>query len=375
MGRRILILMAAVCLWAVQPAYAGEEASEALEEYDFSQLEAFIQDNLSEQQLSFTDLVHRLIFSEESFSLKELGEELVRVFWGQVEENRKQAVQILLLAVCAAVLNSIASVFGSDQISEQAWFAVFLMIAASMLAGFSQSCGLVTKYLDLIILFMKMLLPSFCLSMVCISGAAASSLYYQATFGVIAAVDAVLVYGILPLIKLYFCLALVNGLTGGERFNGFLELLKVLYEWIMKTLCAVIVGLQVIQGLILPMVSRAGPAVLEKLLNAIPGIGNSFRSTAEILMGTGVLIKNGIGMAGCVVLVMIGVYPIIQMAAIVLIYYGIGAIISPIADKRLMVVIQSVSYTNRMLLKALSTAIFLFLITMAIICAFTNQVL
>ena len=40
--------------------------------------------------------------------------------------------------------------------------------------------------------------------MVCITGAASSSLYYQATFGMIGLIDAVLVYAMIPIIKLLF---------------------------------------------------------------------------------------------------------------------------------------------------------------------------
>ncbi len=351
------------------------DVDDALSELDLSDLEQFVSDNLSNTQMGFGELIRKLIHADESLSFSQIAADLLSILFGEIQQNRAQAVQILLLVICSAVLSSIASVFDSDQIAGQAWFVVFLMIMASALTGFIQSCRLVTDCLNLMIAFMKMLLPAFCLSMVCITGAASSSLYYQATFGIIGLVDAVLIYAILPFVKLYFGVSVLNGLTGGERFAGIEELIKVLYEWSMKTLCAVIVGLQVIQGLIVPLASSAGPAFAQKLIGSIPGIGSGIKSTAEILIGTGTLIKNGIGMAGCVVLVLVSLYPILQMAAIVLIYYGIAAIASPISDKRMITALQAVSFTNRMMLKTLCMAVFLFLITIAVICAFTNRVL
>ena len=351
------------------------DIDDALAELDLSKLEQFVSDNLSNTQISFHELIRKLIRADEECSVSQITTEVLSILFGKIKQNRAQAVQILLLVICSAVFSSIASVFDSDQIAGQAWFVVFLMVTASALAGFIQSCRLVTNCLNLIITFMKMLLPAFCLSMVCITGAASSSLYYQATFGIIGFVDAVLVYAILPFVKLYFGVSVLNGLTKDERFAGIEELIKVLYEWSMKTLCAVIVGLQVIQGLIVPIASSAGPAFAQKLIGSIPGIGSGIKSTAEILIGTGTLIKNGIGMAGCIVLVLMSLYPILQMAAIVLIYYGIAAIASPISDKRMVTALQAVSFTNRMLLKTLCMAVFLFLLTIAVICAFTNRVL
>ena len=321
----------------------AEDMDEALSELDLSDLEQFVSDNLSKTHIGFGELVRNLIHADRPISFSKLLSDIASVLIGEVQENRTQAVSILLLVVCSAVLSSIASVFDSDQIAGQAWFVVFLMITASALAGFVQSCRLVTNCLNLMITFMKMLLPAFCLSMVCITGAASSSLYYQATFGMIGLIDAVLVYAMIPIIKLYFGVSILNGLTGEDRFAGMEELIKMIYEWSMKTLCAV--------------------------------IGSGIKSTAEIIIGTGTLIKNGIGMAGCIVLILVSIYPILQMAAIVLIYYGIAAVASPISDKRMITALQAVSFTNRMLLKTLCMAIFLFLITIAVICAFTNRVL
>ena len=332
----------------------AEDMDEALSELDLSDLEQFVSDNLSKTHIGFGELVRNLIHADRPISFSKLLSDIASVLIGEVQENRTQAVSILLLVVCSAVLSSIASVFDSDQIAGQAWFVVFLMITASALAGFVQSCRLVTNCLNLMITFMKMLLPAFCLSMVCITGAASSSLYYQATFGMIGLIDAVLVYAMIPIIKLYFGVSILNGLTGEDRFAGMEEL---------------------IQGLIVPLASSAGPAFAQKLIGSIPGIGSGIKSTAEIIIGTGTLIKNGIGMAGCIVLILVSIYPILQMAAIVLIYYGIAAVASPISDKRMITALQAVSFTNRMLLKTLCMAIFLFLITIAVICAFTNRVL
>ena len=39
-------------------------------------------------------------------------------------------------------------------------------------------------------------------------------------------IDAVLVYAMIPIIKLYFGVSILNGLTGEDRFAGMEELIK-----------------------------------------------------------------------------------------------------------------------------------------------------
>lgn len=374
----LFLIVLAIPVYAEEPSVSPEQTQQIqdwIADYDFRELEAFIRENLQFSAVSFGDLVRQAIFEPEEFSLKEWGNRLTDCFWGQAAESRKQAAMLLVLMISAAVFISFTESFENAATAAQAWFVIYLMLSGIMLAGFQRSFTFVRQYLELILLFMKLLLPSLCLSMVCIFGAAASGLCYQVTFLMITGVNYLFVYGILPLIQLHFALSLLNGLGKRDRFSGMIDLIQTLYDWMMKTLMAGIVGLQAIQALILPMAAKSGPMLFQRLLSAIPGIGSGVRSAAEILTGTGILVKNGIGTAGCIVLILFGSNPVIQLAVSVLVYYLVGAVVSPVGDERMKKCMQAFTQSNRMLLKTLCMVLFLFFITIAVICVCTNGML
>ena len=93
----------------------AEDMDEALSELDLSDLEQFVSDNLSKTHIGFGELVRNLIHADRPISFSKLLSDIASVLIGEVQENRTQAVSILLLVVCSAVLSSIASVFDSDQ--------------------------------------------------------------------------------------------------------------------------------------------------------------------------------------------------------------------------------------------------------------------
>ena len=111
---------------------------------------------------------------------------------------------------------------------------------------------------------------------------------------------------------------------------------------------------------------------MTKAVEAVPGIGSLFGGVTDVLLGTAVLIKNGIGMAGAVILILICSVPVIQMAAMTFLYKFAAAMVQPVSDKRITGCIRSVSEGYRLMLKVLYTTLILFLITIAVVAASTN---
>lgn len=93
--------------------------------------------------------------------------------------------------------------------------------------------------------------------------------------------------------------------------------------------------------------------------------------TAEVVLGTAVLIKNGIGAAGTVVCLAICLIPLVQMAAVTLMYKVTAAMIQPISDKRIVGSISSVADGSQILLRIVFTSGVLFLLTIAVVTATT----
>jgi stage III sporulation protein AE len=92
---------------------------------------------------------------------------------------------------------------------------------------------------------------------------------------------------------------------------------------------------------------------------------------AEVAIGTAVLVKNGIGMAGAVICVALCIVPLAQSACIVLVYKLAAAVIQPVSDKRIVGCIETVGEGCRMLLRVIFTTGLLFLLTIAVVSAVT----
>lgn len=101
-------------------------------------------------------------------------------------------------------------------------------------------------------------------------------------------------------------------------------------------------------------------------------MGNAVGGTAEIFLGTAVLIKNGIGMAGAVIAVLICIVPVVQMGLVALMYKLAAALVQPVSDKRITACISGVSEGYELMVKVIFTTGALFLLTIAVVAASTS---
>lgn len=94
----------------------------------------------------------------------------------------------------------------------------------------------------------------------------------------------------------------------------------------------------------------------------------------QTVIGSAVLIKNGIGAASLIVLAFLFLIPAAKLAVIVLMYQAAQALVQPVADKRMLTCLHSVSEGVLLLLKVQGMVFILFFLSMAMMTAASGAV-
>lgn len=92
----------------------------------------------------------------------------------------------------------------------------------------------------------------------------------------------------------------------------------------------------------------------------------------QIFLSSGLVIKNGIGAAALIVLVLLCAVPFLKMACLAVLYRILAAVLEPVADKRISGGMNGVANGGMLYLKILSTCLMLFFLTIALSSAATN---
>lgn len=374
-GRKLFlfILLELLLLMTGKKVYAYDWKEINDTDFDYSEIQQVIDDVLStEENINFEDYVVNLVTSKNNFSIEQIGKDIKDGVIKEIKDNIGTLTSLISIAVIAAVFTNFSHAFQNNQVAETGFYVAYLLLFSVLTVSFITAANLAADTLSAVLTFMKALVPAYFLSVAFSSSAGTSIVYYEATLFLITFVDVLLIKLVIPMINIYLIVSMANNLSKEDLLSKLAELISVVIKWSLKSLLALVVGFNAIQGLILPVADRIKKSTLLKAAGAIPGVGDVFGSVTESILGAGILLKNAIGVAGVVVIIIICAVPIIKLTVTALIYRISCAAVQPISDKRMLNCVNATAEAAGLLLQTVCVGAVLFLLTITIVAATTT---
>lgn len=101
--------------------------------------------------------------------------------------------------------------------------------------------------------------------------------------------------------------------------------------------------------------------------------GKALGDSIDTVLGSAVVLKNAVGIVGILVIVSIAVVPIIKLSLITITYSIATALAEPIADGKIVKLLEQVGDTFKILLGILFVITAMFLIGVAIVIKISNS--
>jgi stage III sporulation protein AE len=361
--KRVCILALLLIVFLNMEVFASETDSlqEFYDEADLSEAEEIAQ----EAGISFKELIHR-IYTQDTNGLS-LLDSVVQALSDGIADNYEALRQVFLLSILGAMLQALSQVFGNRQIGTMGFYVCYLCMMGFLMAAFQQAETIAQNMLTLLLEFMRALLPAYYLGLVMTLGSANG--FYGIVLTALSLIEEVMKNLLIPGIRLYLILMLLNDLQEEDHLSKMAELVKTVLDWSMKTIFAGVIGLQLVQSLISPYTSAVSQNLLVRAASSIPGIGNSIGAVSSVVLGSSMLIRNTVGVAAIIVVVLLCGVPIVQLVVIALLYQAESAVIQPFAEKRMVSCVAAVTAAVKLLLKVVMLSALMLIITLAILCA------
>ena len=326
-----------------------DETDLGLDENAFDEM-----DMLTEEQagLSFREVVSYIRNGDLQGLLDYSLETIQQTLTGEIKSNNRLLLQLLAVVILGSVFTNLSGKFGKMVVSILlGMFAVVSDIAVSAVSDLT----------DLMITF----IPAYTLAVSYTNGAGTAEFTYQITVLIIFLCEKVIVQIVFPLTKCSGVVGLVNKLNAEDHFSRTVTLLRNIAGWILKTMFAVVTGMNVIKGLIVPSVDKLERNAVLKAFGMLPG-GNTVKNVSDILLGSGMVLKNAIGIAGAVVVLLAVLLPVTKIAVIYLTLRIVSAFVQPLGDKRFSDGINIMAQTIGLMLRGIWCASFLFIISLTL---------
>ena len=356
-----------------QETISQEEIQDSLiDKFDFSEIDNMLAEIFPNQKLNLREVLGGLISGDLEFSFELIKQLIVDQFTYEIRNSRSGMIHILLLVIVAAIFTNFSSVFKSTQVAEISFFMLYMFLITICLNNFRILVEAASLNLERLLEFMKLLGPVYFFAVALATGSSTSVMFYQFILLLIFFVEMLILNFLIPITQIYLMIRILSELSPEIRLSKFAELIETIASWTLKSMLAAVVGLNIIQGLLLPAIDAVKRSLVTKGTGAIPIIGDAMSGTAEVILGTAVLIRNGIGVVGMIVCLVICLTPLVQMAVTALLYQVIAALIQPISDKRMVECVCSIADGSKLLLRIVFTTGVLFLLTIAVVATTTG---
>lgn len=324
------------------------------------------------ENFSFWGLMKELVRGNFGGILKQAGAGIQHTLLSQVTRGGHMLFQVAAIGIIGAVFSNVSSVFKDGQLSDTGFFVTYILLFTCLAASFGASLQVAAQVLGQILEFMKLLMPAYFMSVAFSGGSMSALALYEGMLGAVTLVQWVCSTALLSLVKIYVLMVLGSHVVKEELLTKLTGLLEQVVGWTLKTITGLVVGFQLIQSMILPYADAAGQAGIKRLLEIIPGLGQGAGAMAQMVLGSGVLIKNTMGAAAMVVLAVITVIPVIKLMVLMVLYQCVAAVMQPVCDKRVVSCVSGVANGHKLLIRIVLSSTFLFMLAIAITCASTN---
>lgn len=366
----ILLLLEPVPVAAANEETLSSDFTESLvEDLELEEIEEMLDGLLGGEDFHLMEALEQLLRGEQPFTREEVLSLVYNGIFRQLDNQKEMILQILLLVIGAALFTNFAKAFDKGYIAEVCFYVVYLVLFALLVSNFGRLTSQLQENLNTIVTLMQAIAPAYALAITAASGVSSAAVFYQLVLILLLIIQWVILNFLLPCTSLYLLLELVNHLSREDLLSRLAELLKSLVEWSLKTLLGLVVGLQVIQNMVAPVIDSLKRTALGKTASVIPGVGNAMNAVTEIILTSAVLVRNCLGVVFLLVFILWGITPLLGYGITTLVYKILAAVIQPVSDKRMVSCLATMGEGCRLLLNIFFTTEILCMITIVILAA------
>jgi len=342
------------------------------DEINWREMEAQLGAVFPEWKLSFSDLVKKVSMGEGKGIVQGVEEYLRKMIvleWSQIKQI---VITITVVILISAIFVTFKDAFQSSQIIEISFYINYLILVILFINLFRETLYLGEETLRKIEEFMRIFFPAFSIVMGVGMGSGTGLLYYQLAGIVIYLVEKILLSLLLPGISIFMLFVIMNGIWEEEKLALLLEFIKKALKFLLKIILGVLTGTSMMQSLITPVIERVKGETIYKAVESIPGIGEITEGAIRVWLGSAVVIKNSIGIVGCIILIAVSFAPIFRIFVMGSMLKILAAVLSMVGDKKMIVCTNQVGDGIFLILQTVCYGILFFIVLIAVAAYTTN---
>ena len=337
-----VIIIALIAVSVLFPLTArADELQDISNQLDLGYIEDFINEMEGELSVYMNGFSLKALWNdirngEIKFDLSGLLTVLGRLFFKEAAASGGLLVQLIVLSMISLILKNLSSAFGKGNVSALAHGVIYLLLIGIAVSGFSvavsQARAAVTGASD----FLYASLPVLMTILASMGGIGSVSIVHPAMLVVLSIVISVVNNIIFPLIYFSAILGLVSHIVPKFNINKLSRLFKDVSIGALGIMTTLFLAFLSISGIASSSIDGLTVKAAKAAAGVfIPVVGKSLADSLDTVIGLSLVLKNGIGIIGVIIIIMVCAVPSLKILITSLIYKATAALVQPMGDDML----------------------------------------
>lgn len=376
--RKILLFIILLLILATTTALANNETRDLIEEqYEAAGVEKIkdVADKVIDPQtrqvipdFNVEKITKDLSSGKLELNMDSLFKKVLGLLLKEIYLNAKIMLQLIVLAIICGILTNLQSSFGKEGVGEVAFFACYIFLVGVMIKSFTYAVNLGRDVIDNMVMFMQSMVPTLMTLLISTGNITSASIFQPAILFSVQIIGTIIKNFLIPVLFFTTALSMVNNISDKFHVTKLIDFMKQLGKWCLGILLTGFIGVITVQGLASSVVDGVGSKTAKFAVgNFIPVVGGILSDAVDTVIGCSLILKNAIGIAGLIIIVLICFIPVVKIMALITIYRLTGAIIEPVSDKRIVQCITDLGNSLTLIFAMVVSVAVMFLLSITIV--------
>ena len=376
MKKIILIFFLVLLLWPCKAFADTEEEimSSTQEKFNISgfieQAEEYIEESFGE--LDLKDMLNQAV--QGKIDNKSLYQKIFKILGQEVSSSIKILISILVIIVIHGILKSITDNLENNNISQIIYFVQYILIVTLIMSNFTEIIQIVKETANNLVGFINVLIPLLLTLMIYTGNIATSTLIQPIILFISNFIGNIIADALIPIVLIIVVFSIISKISERVQVDKISKFLKSGVVWFLGIMLTVFVGVVSLEGTLSSSVDGVTAKTAKAAVSSIiPVVGKVLGDVVDSVLGCGVILKNAVGIVGVIVIIGICIMPIIKIGTLSIIYSLASAVIQPIADEKVVKLLDEMGGVFKLLLAILCSLSVLLIIGVTMVVKISNS--
>lgn len=351
----------------------GDEVDRQAETIGLDDVQAILDELNRDMQgdlppINVRDVTNMLLRGQGPYTFSSFMKALGSRLWREVAAGSGLLGRLVVLALLCGLLQNIQSAFARKETSDLAFGACYLVLTVLAVGGFILAMRICQGVIDRLVDFMEAMIPVMITLLAGVGAVTTASLLNPVLIAALEFVASTIRDVMIPIIVCAACIDLVSRTFTRFKLTSLAELLKQGTSVVTGVLISLFLGLVTAYGAAGAVFDGVAVKAAKFATSSfIPFIGKVLADAVEVVVGSSLILKNGIGVAGALAVVAFTVFPLLKVLSLVVVYRVAGAVVQPLGAGELVGSLHSVGNSLVLMMVMACAVSVMFIITLAIV--------